>query len=445
MVSSRTDLSGARVGVWGLGREGRSVVRVAVASGAAEVIVVDSAADTAADDLAVQVRVFGGEEHVGRFADCDVLFLSPGVPWVHPALAALRAAGVPISSATDLFLAESAARTIGVTGTKGKSTTASFLSHTLQSVGRASVVAGNIGLPLLEVPDDPGQIVVAEMSSQQCAALRHSPRIAVVTNLGEDHLTWHGGIDPYIRAKAEIFARGTETLICEGVALAQLRELSAPSIQFPGTVVTEDALGDRWPGVEAIDPLSPMIYPHNRANGQLAVLAIEAVLGRQLTTGELVEAINTFTALPHRLQLVARTGNTRWIDDSLATTAESVVVALAAMPADTSVAVIVGGLDRGISYAELDDFLLTDARTVHLVQIPSNGPRIGERFAAVNPSRVHIAEDLTAAVRHASELDVDVVLLSPGAPSYDFYRNFEEKSAAFRRAVGEVAAAGGAR
>ncbi|MGB6040337.1 MAG: UDP-N-acetylmuramoyl-L-alanine--D-glutamate ligase, partial [Gordonia sp. (in: high G+C Gram-positive bacteria)] len=124
-----------------------------------------------------------------------------------------------------------------------------------------------------------------------------------------------------------------------------------------------------------------------------------------------------------------------WIDDTLATTADSVVAALSAMPDDAEVALIVGGLDRGISYELLDEYLLSEARKVELIQIPSNGAKIGEKFAAQFPSRVHPVSDLEAAVQFAAQADVDVVLLSPGAPSYDAYANYEQKSAEYVAAI----------
>ena len=438
MRSYRAELGGARVGVWGFGREGRAVAQTAVASGADEVIVVDAVLPGDAADFGPPIRLLSGDENLAALRVCDRVFVSPGVPWFHPVAVELRASTTPMSSATDLFLSAAADAVIGVTGTKGKSTTVSFAAHVLNRVGGSAVAAGNIGLPLLDVPDDPELTVVAEISSQQCAAIARSPRIAVVTNLGEDHLDFHGGVEEYVRAKARIFDRGAQTLICEHAALAQLRALSGPAVDFPPVILTEEAIVDRWPAIETIDPRSTMRYPHNQPNGQLAVLAVEASLGRQLSAAEISDALDSFAALPHRLEVVRTVGGTRWIDDTLATTAESVVVALTAMPAQQRVAVIVGGLDRGISYRELDDFLLSGVRSVDLIQIPSNGAEIGRGYAAAQPDRVHAAGDLTAAVQVADALDVDAVLLSPGAPSYDAYVNFEAKAAAFIAAVDQL-------
>ncbi|MGB3603114.1 UDP-N-acetylmuramoyl-L-alanine--D-glutamate ligase [Gordonia sp. (in: high G+C Gram-positive bacteria)] len=433
MPSYREVLEGRHVGVWGFGREGRAVAAAAVAAGASAVTVVDAKAgpDTSLDET---VCLLVGDEYLDRLTTCDIVFVSPGIPWLHPVLRSLRSSQVAVTSATDLFLSSEWSRTIGITGTKGKSTTATFLAHVLTRLGSQADLAGNIGVPLLDVPDS-DRFVVAEVSSQQCAVINRSPRVAVVTNLGEDHLDWHGDVHEYHRAKARLFDAGAAVLVCESAALDTLRRIDGPPLAFPEVIVTEEAVVDRWPTSESISPYSPFQHRHNRRNGQLAVLAAESVLGRRLSTDEIRDAIETFAALPHRLERVREAGGRVWIDDTLATTADSVVAALSAMPDDAEVALIVGGLDRGISYELLDEYLLSEARKVELIQIPSNGAKIGEKFAAQFPSRVHPVSDLEAAVQFAAQADVDVVLLSPGAPSYDAYANYEQKSAEYVAAI----------
>ena len=158
--------------------------------------------------------MFRGPEHLDRLRDCDVVFVSPGVPWRQPVFEELRRSGVRISSAADWFMSRHGAATIGVTGTKGKSTTASFLGHLLQQVGVDAVVAGNIGTPLSDLSPEPDDVVVvAELSSQQAALLTTSPAVAVITNLYEDHLDWHGDRDAYYLAKANVFRNGARTLV----------------------------------------------------------------------------------------------------------------------------------------------------------------------------------------------------------------------------------------
>jgi UDP-N-acetylmuramoyl-L-alanine---L-glutamate ligase len=412
MVEPLPSLAGLVVGVWGFGREGLSMARIAAAAGAARV-----------DDVE-RLTVYRGAEHLDRLRHCDIVFVSPGVPWAQPLFVELRESGVRVSSAADWFVSQHAARTIGVTGTKGKSTTASFLGHLLNSLDVDAVVAGNIGTPLSDLAPDGEAIVVAELSSQQAALLSVSPVLAVVTNLYEDHLDWHGDTASYYQAKANVFRNGAQTLVTTPETLASFERVGVTS--FPSVLLVDPNV-IRWPAGDTV-----MGYPHNVGNGALAIAAAGLVLGRPVTREEAEDAKRTFQGLPHRLQTVRTTGRTRWIDDTLATTGESVVAALTAMGPDEHVALIVGGMDRQLNYDQVDAYLCSGARRVSLLQVPTNGANIGRGYAATHPARVHLVDSLEAAVQTAASLpDVDVVLLSPGAASYDLFANYVAKAAAF--------------
>ncbi|HEV7421147.1 MAG TPA: UDP-N-acetylmuramoyl-L-alanine--D-glutamate ligase [Mycobacterium sp.] len=427
MAPSEPELAGLVVGIWGFGREGVSMARTAAAAGAARIEAVD---DVGRGRLEVPgdiagVTVFRGAEHLNRLRDCDIVFVSPGVPWRQAVFAELRASGARISSAADWFVSRHAAQTIGVTGTKGKSTTASFLGHLLGRLGVNAVVAGNIGTPLSDLSPARDAVVVAELSSQQSALLTTSPAVAVVTNLHQDHLDWHGGTESYYLAKANVFRNGSRSLVSTPDAIAALERVGIHT--FPASLRLVDPATVRRP-----EGTSVMTYEHNVVNGALAVLAAEEVLGRPVTTDEVDAAVETFEGLPHRLQTVRTTGRIRWIDDTLATTGESVVAALKAMRPDDHVALIVGGMDRQLNYDQVDAYLCSGARRVSLIQAPSNGAAIGRGYVRAHPSDTHVVGGLDEAVRLAAALpDVDVVLLSPGAASYDLFVNYEAKGAAF--------------
>jgi UDP-N-acetylmuramoyl-L-alanine---L-glutamate ligase len=433
-----SELSGLVVGIWGFGREGSSMARMASDAGAARIEAVDDAGrgPLATPTDIPQLTVHQGAEQLNRLRECDIVFVSPGVPWAHPLFAELRASGQRVSSAADWFLSRHGGRTIGVTGTKGKSTTASFLGHLLNSLGVRAVVAGNIGTPLSDLAPDDDAVVVAELSSQQAALLSASPATAIVTNLYEDHLDWHGDVDAYYLAKANVFRNGARTLVTT-----------------PPTVVTFERAGVRsFPGLVLVDPeavVRPseqgvMSYQHNLVNGALAIAAAGELLGRPVTEAEADAARRSFEGLPHRLQTVRTTGRIRWIDDTLATTGESVVAALNAMHPEDHVALIVGGMDRHLDYTQVDRYLCSGARRVTLIQSPTNGVAIGRDFAATHPAQTHVVEDLEQAVLTAASLtEVDVVLLSPGAASYDLFANYEAKAAAFHELIDGVAGAVG--
>lgn len=426
MASEWPELGELTVGIWGFGREGTSLARMASAAGARRIEAVDDAGRGPLDvpgDVP-RLEVHRGAEHLARLRDCDVVFVSPGVPWRHPVFDELRTSGPRISSAADWFVSTHYAQTIGVTGTKGKSTTAAFLGHLLTTVGVDAIVAGNIGTPLSDLTVGPATVVVAEISSQQAALLSRSPSVAIVTNLYEDHLDWHGDTASYHRAKANLFVNGARTLITTPDTVAAFERVGVT--RFPELRLVERA------ALTSPADGTAMSFEHNVVNGALAVEAAAVVLGRPITDAEAAAARASFAGLPHRLQTVRVTGRTRWIDDTLATTGESVVVALRAMRADEHVALIVGGMDRALNYDQVDEYLCSRARRVTLIQCPTNGTSIGRRYAATHPDDVRVVDGLDAAVRTAAGLpDVDVVLLSPGAASYDLFTNYEAKGAHF--------------
>ena len=437
MTRRRFELHGRTVGIWGFGREGVSMARTAAAEGAAHIHAVDDAGRLPYEepgDIA-NLTVFRGAEHLTRLRDCDVVFVSPGVPWRQPFFVELRDAGVRISSAADWFLAGHGSATIGVTGTKGKSTTAAFLGHLLNQIGVPATVAGNIGTPLSDLSPADGVVVVAELSSQQAALLTTSPAVAVITNLYEDHLDWHGDRESYYLAKTNVFANGARALVTTPEVLGVLDALGVTALP-PSVDVVDPAAVRRASRDERTDGghlgQSVMTFEHNVVNGALAAAAAAEAIGRAVTTAEFAAAVQSFEGLPHRLQTVRTTGRIRWIDDTLATTGESVTAALRAMPEDAHVALIVGGMDRQLNYDHLDAYLCSGARRVSLIQSPTNGAAIGRDFARRHPSRTHLVDSLEQAVRTAAALpDVDVVLLSPGAASYDLFTNYLAKAAAY--------------
>ena len=418
-----TELAGRVIGIWGLGKEGLSMARTAAAQGAARIIAVDDRATTDAPDLP-NLTVSHGPDAPEQLRDTDIVFVSPGVPWRHPVFAQMRDDGQAVSNAADWFMARHGAHTVGITGTKGKSTTAAFLAHLLAGLGVPAGAAGQIRTPQADLDPARDQRVVAELSSQQCALLHTPPAVAVITNLFQDHLDFHGDIASYYEAKSHVFGAATRCLVTTPGVVESLRRIGIS--EFPPLRELDPATV-RTPAGESV-----LSYAHNTVNAALAALAAEQVLGRAVTAAEVDAAAASFSGLPHRLQTVRRTGGIRWIDDTLATTGEAVVAALTAMRSDEEIALIVGGMDRALDYRQLDAYLCSGQRRVTLIQGPTNGARIGTGFAAAHPDRTHPVDSLQDAVRVAAAVPgVDVVLLSPGAASYDLFRNFEEKGAVY--------------
>lgn len=431
-----SELDGARIGVWGAGREIRSfaaqlhghlpTARIAVVASDAEI-----GADERAELDGYEPAYVGAEGAVEALRDCDVVVRSPGVSTHRAELVQLREAGVPVTTATSLWLAErGGGGVVGVTGTKGKSTTAALIVHLLRAAGRTAHVAGNIGAPaldLLEVPAD--DLVVVELSSYQIADLALGPELVVATNVYPEHVDWHGSHDAYYADKLRL-------LSLHGVRATVLNARDPRSMAAEAVAPTLYGSPDGWDvspaGVSHAGELAipagelPLRGEHNALNLCAALTAIE-VLGVERPA--LPDALRDFAALPHRLQPIADRDGVLWVDDSISTTPESTLAALASFP-DRHVVLIAGGQDRGQEHRELAAALAT--RNAALVGLPDTGSTLAVATREAGAEVEEVA-DMEAAVTAASRLarPGSVVLLSPAAPSYNAYSSFEDRGAHF--------------
>jgi UDP-N-acetylmuramoylalanine--D-glutamate ligase len=392
-------------------------------------------------DLAALAPLVSGPDARTALLAADVVVRSPGVPQTHPWVVELRERGTPITGGTALWMAEQADRTVGVTGSKGKSTTSSLISHLLTGVGRANVYGGNIGVPVLDLP--PAERYVLELSSYQCSDLTDSPAVAVVTALFPEHLDAHGGEQEYYRDKLNLVAHGPKAIIYN----ADDARLSAAVGHLPGAVPATTAASFHLAGGmvhRAGVPLFPraalpLVGRHNGRNLCVALAALEALGVDVVAEVDRVEAAaRTFAALPHRLSEIADPSGVTFVDDTLATSPYATMHAIDAYE-DRPLTVIVGGTDRGLDYTPLREHLAP--RQITVIGIPDSGARIVAALGGLAGVRAEVAEDLAAAVRRAREVTPagGVVLLSPAAPSYGRYRNFEHRSEAYAEAIRETA------
>ncbi|MGY1641114.1 UDP-N-acetylmuramoyl-L-alanine--D-glutamate ligase [Geodermatophilus sp. SYSU D00703] len=428
------ELAGRRVGVWGHGREGRAAVRAAEAAGAAGIVVIDAVAP-AADALPSGVEA--GTD-VAALGSCDVVLRSPGIsPYREDAQA--LAARTTMASGTGIALAEFGARsvpTLCVTGTKGKSTTSALAAAVLSAAGRPAVHAGNIGTPLLDVLLD-GQVtggeapagtsLVVEVSSYQAAAVDDFSGWGAVTSLAPEHLDWHRSVDAYYRDKLHVFARcGPGTVVVGGQARATAERYLDPAVLVdPGDVLP----GERLAGFRLVH----LPGLHNVANLHVALAACVQMGVDLAASGDAVRAaVADFRALPHRLSPVATRDGVTFVDDTLSTTPVSVLAALDAF-AGQHVTLLAGGQDRGLDYTGLARAVVARDGAVRVLTVPDTGARLAAdirteaaRVGAVAPvtETASLDEAVAAALRTAPR--GGVVLLSPGAPSYNRYRNYEE-------------------
>ena len=444
-----SELDGATIGVWGAGREIRSFAeQLARRLPSARILVAafDSApAEGVRDTLrAPDARIVTGADVVAALAGCQVVVRSPGVSIHRPELRALRQAGIPVTTATALWLAERGGPgVIGVTGTKGKSTTAALACQLARAAGRTVHLAGNIGIPALDLLDrEPAEVTVAELSSYQIADLDEGPEVVLITNLFREHTDWHTSEEAYRADKLRILGLpgvrvGVINARDEGLA-GVLAEPSAgvhadlEMIRYgvpDGWDVLADGIALKGELVAASAEL-PLRGEHNALNLCGALAALEAF---GVAPPPLLEALRGFRPLAHRLETVAERDGVMWVNDSISTTPESTIAALASFPG-RHVILIGGGQDRGQDHALLGSALAAGGASV--IGVPSTGQRLiaAARAAGVPATRAIEAPDLESAVALARTLGQPgaVVLLSPAAPSYDNYRDFEERGERFR-------------
>ncbi|MEV6300755.1 UDP-N-acetylmuramoyl-L-alanine--D-glutamate ligase [Actinoplanes sp. NPDC051861] len=445
------DLRGRSVAVWGTGKEGRAAVTAIAEHEPSRLIAVDDSPGYLDVEwegaLSALAPLAGGEHAFASLASADVVVRSPGVPQTHPFLRELRARGITVTGGSALWMADNAARTVGVTGSKGKSTTSSLISHLLAAVGRPNAYGGNIGIPLLDLP--PAELYVLELSSYQCADLTDSPRVAVVTSLFPEHLDAHGGEREYYRDKLNLLRYRPELIVVNG-ADERLRDEIRGVTDASGFPPVPAAADDSRFRVEddvvfcSDDELFPRAAlalkgRHNERNLCVALAVLDGMGVDVVGSREAIaEAVRSFRGLPHRLAEIEDGSGITFVDDTLSTSPYSAIHAIEAYEG-RPLTVLVGGTDRGLDYTPLREFL--SSRELTVIGLPDSGPRILSVISDLPGVRTLPSEDLFDAVRISREVTPagGVVLLSPAAPSYGRFRNFEHRSEAFAQAVRDTA------
>ena len=414
-----SDLAGRRVGVWGLGVEGRATLRALSAVGVSPFVV--------ADDHPVPGESRLTTEALTDLLQCDVVIKSPGISPYRDDVVRVASAGVLVTSALALWMTDaSLERVIAVTGTKGKSTTASLVAFLLAACDHSVLLAGNIGVaPYDPLVADECEWVVLEVSSFQAKDLRRCPRYVGLTSLGSDHLDWHGDVETYRRDKISFlhYRDPHVTIVSADPSLTQ--------VPLPGDVMR---LNDASPAVRDLARQLELVGDHNVHNLDLALHLVASALNSPLDViaTRASEHHRAFSPLPGRLSVAHRDGPLTFIDDGLATSALPTIAALRVV--DGPLVLIAGGFDRGVDYQPLVDELVERGAT-SLVTIGPAGRRLG-LLARDTGLKAHDAADLADAVRIARRLlDRGTVLFSPAAPSFDAYENWAARSADFTRLV----------
>ncbi len=369
----------------------------------------------------------------------DVVIKSPGISAYRPEILEAQHNGTRFTSGTALWFAEHAeARVIAVTGTKGKSTVTALIAHLLRSLGRRVALAGNIGLPLLELldPAQPPDWWVVELSSFQTREAA-DVEVAVLNNVYEEHLDWHGTRERYVEDKLAL-AAAARTVVANAAQASLWARIGAhPRIagfgRTEGWHVEGGAIRD---GERLVFDLahSPLPGDHNASNLCAALAALDAA-GEDAAAA--APAAATFRPLPHRLQTLGERDGLLWVDDSIATTPQATLEALASFRG-RAVTVLVGGHDRGLDWHPFAERMHDDPPHA-LVTMGANGPRIAVQLRGTGGAyRLEQVATLEEAVSLARRVTPHggVVLLSPGAPSFDQFKDYAARGCRFAELAG---------
>lgn len=430
-----------RIGLLGFGREGQATKAWLQAQGLQSRLSIFL--DETQDDI-VGCDIYVGEQALTALGDVDVLIRSPGFAPSHKLRQAADALGVMQTSATCIFIEElqrADLPVIGITGSKGKSTTCMLAYLMLQEAQLPCRLVGNIGEPALANLQSilsQRAITVMELSSYQCADLQPGvgPSHVAVLDLFAEHLDWHGDVQRYFSDKLRLLEskrpKGRSWVANQALsklAIDQLYDISEPLLHtdlgfhFSG--------GQFFEGDEAFadDGNMLLLGAHNRNN---AVSAYAIVKEFGVTAGHFKQVIKQFSGLDYRLQNEGRWSGIDWVNDSLATTPETTIAALSALPKTHTL--IMGGFDRGYDYSPLADYINRHPLQL-LLLLPDTGWSLAN--AINDATHVQCVDNLEQAVMIAVKKtpQSSTCLMSPGAPSYNQYTSFVERGQHFRRLI----------
>lgn len=409
--------------ILGFGREGRSTYELFTKAGGFKSV-------TICDLNPVSVTgasIVTGQDYQKNLDRFDIIMKSPGIVLEDGSLSDFS----KLYSQTEIFLTVYREQTVGITGTKGKSTTSSLIYHVLKECGKPVVLLGNIGIPSFDGDVKSDDTVVFELSSHQLEYTHVSPKTAVFLNIFPEHLDHYGTFQKYFDAKKNIyrFQKNGDRLICGSDVIPSVRNSDVTVFGEKGDVLIKPNSfivdGDEI----ILDSSCPLLGSHNVNNIAAAYLVTRKF---NITKEDFLQALSTFRPLPHRLEKVGESMGITYYDDSISTCSQTTIQALNSLSNVGSV--LIGGMDRGIDYTPLVDFLC-DFDIPNVIFMYDTGKRIMSQFNGKSYKfSAHYAEDLERAVKIAKQVTPagSVCLLSPAAASYGFFKNFEDRGNQFK-------------
>lgn len=376
----------------------------------------------------------------------ELLVKNPGIPYSNPMVQSAVEKGIPVWTEIELAYHISEAPFIGITGSNGKTTTTTLLFHMLNQDGKNPLIAGNIGTVASGVAElaEPDNIIVTELSSFQLKGTEaFRPHIAIVTNLYEAHLDYHGSLEDYEISKMKV----TQNQTAEDYFIynadqphlaAYAQNCKAQLVPFTLKGKTEDSISADadsiyWQGEKLIERSKIMLGGQHNLENILAAAAATLLCGG--TEETIIRVLTSFTGVKHRSQFVLSWKGRKFYNDSKATNALATKSALEAFPGN--IVLLAGGLERNHSLEELRPYM---KRVKALVTFGETSDRFGQFAQDCGIANVEKVTDMLSAVEKAvshSE-DGDTILLSPACASWDQYENFEIRGDAFIEAVRKV-------
>ena len=438
-------IKGKRILLLGYGREGQSTWNVLRRLGTYEALdIADLKAPAALPEDGTVWHT--GPDYQKCMDDYDVVFKSPGIVLERPE----NEYRCSILSQTEVFFQCFRDQIIGITGTKGKSTVTTLLYHLLKQAGMDALLVGNIGIPALDHMDEvkPDTRIVFELSCHQLEYMTVSPHIGILVNIHEEHLDHYGTMEKYVEAKHHIFKnqRPDDILICNVQCLPEegtcpsglIRAGMDGSGKELDVVQEQDGTWVHFRGKSFCIPTDEikLLGQHNYFDIGVAY-GVCSILG--MDDQVFARGLKTYEPLPHRLQYIGEREGVKYYDDSISTICDTTIQALKTLK-DTDT-VLIGGMDRGIDYRELIEYL-SDCQVPHIILMEATGKRIYQEIHKYYPefknrARLILAEHLEDGVKRARQITRPGTscVLSPAAASYGIVRNFEERGETFSRLV----------
>jgi UDP-N-acetylmuramoylalanine--D-glutamate ligase len=451
-MAGSIELENKRVLVVGLGRTGVATALFCAARGAA-VTATESRTEAEIGEAVAKLRDAGVTLELGghrqeTFLQQDLIVPSPGVPADAQLLRAARGKGVTIWSEIELAYRFIHGQLIGITGSNGKTTTTSLIEHILKTAGLSTILAGNIGTPLISCVGrmTESTITVVELSSFQLELVdMFRPRISVLLNLTPDHLDRHRTMESYGAAKARIFENQTEVdaavlnaddpaTVSYAPTLPRLYWFSRKQRAAQGAFLRGEEIVFRHGGEEEVvlkQREIPLVGAHNLEN-VLAAVSAARLAGADVPA--IAKGVRSFAGVEHRLEFIAEISGVRYYNDSKATNVDATRKALDAFPG--RILVVLGGKDKGSDYTALQEPLREKA--ILALLIGAAAEKIEEQIAG--SVAIERAGTLDRAVEIASQAarPGDVVLLAPACASFDQFQNYEHRGRVFKHLVRQL-------